>query len=114
MVVSILYEKEQRLRVMMRMMGLSSTAYWAINYLFWFLIYAVYAAFIVLVASNVSLPSGYTIGLFTKVDGSVHFINFFLWGNFMISLAFLWATIVRSSRAGSISSTLFVLVMIVS
>jgi hypothetical protein len=110
-VVSILYEKEQRLRVMMRMMGLGSTAYWAINYLFWFLIFTLYVLFIVLIASNARLPSGYTIGLFTKTDAGVHVVNFFLWENFCIALAFLWATVVRSSRAGSISSTLFIILM---
>ncbi len=30
-VVAIVYEKEMKLRVMMRMMGLSSSAYWIIN-----------------------------------------------------------------------------------
>ena len=28
-------EKEARIRVMMRMMGLGTAAYWAINYAFW-------------------------------------------------------------------------------
>ncbi|KAJ1474049.1 hypothetical protein T484DRAFT_1833900 [Baffinella frigidus] len=111
-VVALVYEKEMHLRVMMRMMGLGSAAYWIINYAFWLLMYSMYILFMVAVASGVSLPSahcvgyslyilfmasgvslpsGYTIGLFTKTEASVHFVNFFLFANYVIALSFLWS-----------------------
>ena len=59
LVVALVYEKEMRLRVMMRMMGLGTTAYWTINYLFWCLVYAVFCFIFMSLASIVRLPSGY-------------------------------------------------------
>jgi hypothetical protein len=59
-------EKEGRLRVMMRMMGLGTAAYWAINYAFWLLVYVFFAVVFSVVAAFVRLPSGYRIGLFTQ------------------------------------------------
>ena len=55
-----------KLRVMMRMMGLGTSAYWVINYLFWFMIYAAFSFIFVLIASVVRLPSGYSLGLLTQ------------------------------------------------
>lgn len=57
-----------KLRVMMRMMGLGTAAYWVINYLFWFLMYAAFTIIFVLLGSVVSLPSGYKLGIFTRQD----------------------------------------------
>ena len=59
-------EKEGRLRVMMRMMGLGTAAYWAINYAFWLLVYVFFAVVFSVVAAFVRLPSGYRIGLFPR------------------------------------------------
>jgi hypothetical protein len=50
------------------MMGLGTSAYWIINYLFWLLIYAAFAFLFVLIASLVRLPSGYSLGLLTHQD----------------------------------------------
>ena len=60
--------QQVKLRVMMRMMGLGTSAYWVINYVFWFLLYALFAIIFVFVGSVVSLPSGYKLGLFTRQD----------------------------------------------
>jgi hypothetical protein len=57
-----------KLRVMMRMMGLGTSAYWVINYLFWFFLYLMFTIIFIFVGSVVSLPSGYKLGLFTRQD----------------------------------------------
>ncbi len=59
-------EKEARIRVMMRMMGLGTAAYWAINYAFWVAVYVLFAVAFSAIAVAVQLPSGYRIGLFTR------------------------------------------------
>jgi hypothetical protein len=110
-VVAIVYEKEMKLRVMMRMMGLSSSAYWIINYIFWFIIYALFLFLFIVVASILRLPSGYTIEFITKQNYGVHFVFMFLFLNNAIAFAFLWATLIRFSRTASISATLWVLAM---
>uniref|UniRef100_A0A7S4NY30 ABC transporter domain-containing protein n=1 Tax=Guillardia theta TaxID=55529 RepID=A0A7S4NY30_GUITH len=108
-IVSIVYEKEMKLRVIMRMMGLGNAPYWFINYIFWFIIYALFIFMLLLVASLARLPSGYTIGLFTKQEPSVHFVFFLLFFNNTIAFAFLWTTLLRSARTSSIAATLYVL-----
>jgi len=110
-VVALVYEKEMKLRVMMRMMGLSSTAYWVINYCFWFVVYVLFVIIFLLLASIIQLPSGYTLGMITKQDYSVHLIFFFLFVNHTISFAFLWATLIRVARNASVSAVLWVLSM---
>ena len=57
---------QMKLRVMMRMMGLGTSAYWVINYLFWFFLYLLFTIIFIFVGSVVSLPSGYKLGLFTR------------------------------------------------
>ncbi len=59
------HEKEARIRIMMRMMGLGTPAYWTINYAFWTIIYIVFTLIFSGIAVAVRLPSGYRIGLFT-------------------------------------------------
>jgi len=110
-VTAMVYEKEMKLRVMMRMMGLGTSAYWLINYLFWLAIYTVFVFLFVLIGSIAALPSGYTIGIFTRTDPSVHFIFFIFFMNNTIAFAFLLASIIKFSRTASISATLFVIIM---
>jgi len=112
-VVSLVYEKEVKLRVMMRMMGLGTSAYWVINYIFWFLMYALFAIIFVFFGSVVSLPSGYKLGLFTRQQYRIHFVFFFLLINQTIGFAILWASIIRYSRTAQIAATLWVIGMAV-
>jgi hypothetical protein len=51
---------------MMRMMGLGTSAYWVINYIFWLILYTLFSVIFIFVGSVVSLPSGYKLGLFTR------------------------------------------------
>ncbi len=52
--------------MMMRMMGLGTAAYWAINYAFWVAVYVLFAVAFSAISVAVQLPSGYRIGLFTR------------------------------------------------
>ena len=42
MLVQLVYEKEQNLRIMMKMHGLGETAYWTVNYLYYLTMYVLY------------------------------------------------------------------------
>jgi hypothetical protein len=110
-VVGLVYDKEQRLRIMMRMMGLGTRAYWTINYIFWVLVYAIFALIFLTVASLVRLPSGYRAGIITKQNYSIHFVLLFLFINHTVSFAILCAALFRSARVSQIVSTLWVLGM---
>jgi hypothetical protein len=57
-----------KLRMMMRMMGLGTAAYWMINYTFWIMLYTIFSFIFIVLGNNVSLPSGYRLGLFFRQD----------------------------------------------
>ena len=64
-----------KLRMMMRMMGLGTSAYWAINYTFWVIMYTVFTFIFIILGNNIALPSGYKLGLFYRQDARL--LNYF-------------------------------------
>lgn len=60
MLVQLVYEKEENLRIMMKMHGLGDAAYWFVNYMYYLLIYILYIFAFVAVGS----AAGFVI--FTK------------------------------------------------
>jgi hypothetical protein len=53
--MQLVYEKEKRLRMMMKMHGLGDTAYWIVMYSWFLLLYMVYMAIFVFFGSIVGL-----------------------------------------------------------
>ena len=56
-VVGFVYEKEVNLRIIMKMMGLGTGAYWIINYAFWIFVYSLFSVIFLTVVSFVQPPS---------------------------------------------------------
>lgn len=110
-VVGLVYEKEVRLRIMMRMMGLGSRAYWTINYMFWCTVYGIFSVIFLAGASVVQLPSGYKPGIITRQNYGLHFVLLFLFINHTVSFAILCAALFRSARNSQIMTTLWILGM---
>lgn len=69
MMQSLVYEKENRLRVMMRMHGLSSNTYWLVSYLWWITVTFFYS-------------------LFLMIFGAVIGLNFFAGNDFLLQIVF--------------------------
>lgn len=111
LVVGLVYEKEMRLRIMMRMMGLGTRAYWTINYIFWVAVYSLFSIIFIGAASVVQLPSGYKPGIITRQNYSIHFVLLFLFVNHTVSFAILCAALFRSARVSQIVTTLWILGM---
>ena len=111
LVVGLVYEKEMRLRIMMRMMGLGTQAYWTINYIFWVAVYTVFSVIFIGAASVVQLPSGYKPGIITRQNYSIHLVLLFLFVNHTVSFAILCAALFRSARVSQIITTLWILGM---
>ena len=111
LVVGLVYEKEMRLRIMMRMMGLGTQAYWTINYIFWVAVYSLFSIIFIGAASVVQLPSGYKPGIITRQNYSIHFVLLFLFVNHTVSFAILCAALFRSARVSQIITTLWILGM---
>ncbi|GMH40482.1 hypothetical protein BSKO_08386 [Bryopsis sp. KO-2023] len=102
MLVQLVYEKENRLRIMMKMHGLGDLAYWLVNYLYYLTIYSVYMIVFLIIGSLVDLA------IFTRNDYSVMIIFFFLFGNVQIAFAFVLSTFFRGSRTSTVFSFLWV------
>lgn len=107
-VTMLVEEKQARIRIMMRMMGLGTSAYWSITFAFWFLVYIVFALVFMMLVNLVALPSGYKIGMFANVLPGVQFIFFMLYATVTISFAFLWANLTTRLRTAQVSTILWV------
>ncbi|KAI8022257.1 ABC transporter A family member 7 [Camellia lanceoleosa] len=98
---SLVYEKQQKLRIMMKMHGLGDDPYWMITYAYFLVIYLVYMLCFVVF--------GLVIGLkfFTLNDYTIQFVFYFIYVNLQISLAFLVASIFANVKiAAGIQSLL--------
>ena len=77
-------------------------AYWTINYVFWCAVYALFALIFFAAASLVRLPSGYTPGIITRQNYSIHFVLLFLFVNNTVAFAILCAALFRSARVSQV------------
>ena len=80
-----------RLRIMMKMHGLGDGAYWMIQYLWYMCVYSMYMLLLIAFASAINLR------FFRATDYSITIIFFFLWGNCLVSFAFLVRMETRSA-----------------
>ena len=104
-VALIVYEKENKLRLIMRMMGLGTTIYWVVNFLFYLTQYAIMVAFLWVVGAASGLQ------MFTLHDASVLFLFFGLWGVLMVLFSFLLSVLFKSSRTSNSAIFLFILIV---
>ncbi|KAJ6418385.1 hypothetical protein OIU84_001706 [Salix udensis] len=80
---ALVYEKQEKLRIMMKMHGLGDGPYWMISYMYFLAISALYMFVFVIFGSIVGLK------FFTLNDYFIQFVFYFLYINLQISLAFL-------------------------
>ncbi|KAL7139200.1 hypothetical protein ABFS83_09G034600 [Erythranthe nasuta] len=83
--LSLVYEKKHKLRIMMKMHGLGDGPYWMISYAYFLAISSVYMLCFVLFGSAIGL------NFFRLNDYSIQFVFYFLYINLQICLAFLVA-----------------------
>jgi hypothetical protein len=51
----LVYDKEKRLRMMMKMHGLNDTVYWLVNYCWYYILYAIYVIIFCVLGAIVQL-----------------------------------------------------------
>ncbi|XP_074285014.1 ABC transporter A family member 7-like [Silene latifolia] len=93
---ALVYEKQQRLRIMMKMHGLGDGPYWTISYAYFLAISVIYMICFVIFGSFIGLK------IFTTNDYSIQFVFYFIYINLQIAVAFLVAPLfstVLSARA---------------
>ncbi|KAL6888887.1 hypothetical protein ACP4OV_009913 [Aristida adscensionis] len=98
---NVIYEKQQKLRIMMKMHGLGDMAYWAISYCYFLLLSLLYMFFLVLFGSIVGIK------LFKLNDYRVQCVIYFTYINLQISFSFLMATYYSNVRTATVTGYLF-------
>eukprot|EP00887_Chlorella_sp_A99_P004767 scaffold4.g4767.t1 len=113
MLVNLVYEKERRLRTMMKMHGLGDAAYWLIMYAWFFAAAYLYTWILIGIGSAIRLS------FFTRTSYSFQagapgrgwacaFVYYLLWTNVLVAWAFLLSTLFRSSKTAVVASFLYV------
>ena len=83
---SLVYEKQERLRIIMKMHGLGDGPYWLISYAYFLTISVLYVASLVIFGSVIGL------NYFRLNSYSVQFVFYFIYLNLQIAIAFLVST----------------------
>ncbi|XP_040870601.1 ABC transporter A family member 7 [Glycine max] len=93
---SLVYEKQQKLRIMMKMHGLDDGPYWMISYGYFLAISIVYMLCFVIFGSVIGL------NFFTMNDYSIQSVFYFIYINLQISLAFLLASLFSNVKTATV------------
>ncbi|KAJ4894490.1 ABC transporter A family member 3 [Raphanus sativus] len=99
---SLVYEKQQRLRIIMKMHGLGDGPYWMITYAYFLAISTLYVICLMIFGSAIGL------NFFRLNDYSIHFVFYFLYINLQISLAFLASSAFSNVETASVSAYIYV------
>ncbi|KAG2437860.1 hypothetical protein HXX76_005478 [Chlamydomonas incerta] len=98
----LVYEKEKKLRMMMKMHGLGDGAYWFVTYIWYLMLYCIYMCFFVLFGSAIRLK------MFTSNSYSVQAVLYFIFGNNMIAFMFVLSSLFHSSRTATVVAFLYI------
>ncbi|XP_057806411.1 ABC transporter A family member 7-like isoform X3 [Salvia miltiorrhiza] len=93
---SLVYEKQFKLRIMMKMHGLGDGPYWMISYAYFLAISLIYMICFVVFGSVIGLK------FFTLNDYSIQFVFYFLYINLQVSLAFLVADLFSNMKTATV------------
>ncbi|GKV14086.1 hypothetical protein SLEP1_g25007 [Rubroshorea leprosula] len=95
---ALVYEKQQKLRVMMKMHGLRDGPYWMISYAYFLAISLLHMLCFVIFGSVIGLK------FFTLNDYSIQFVFYLFYINLQISLAFLIASVFTNVKTASVTA----------
>ncbi|CAM0946664.1 unnamed protein product [Alopecurus aequalis] len=98
----LVYEKQQKLRLMMKMHGLKDGPYWLISYSYFLSLSAAYMMLFVLFGSFIGLD------IFRLNSYGIQFLFFFIYINLQIVFAILLASFFSSVKTASVISYIYV------
>ncbi|XP_013596657.1 PREDICTED: ABC transporter A family member 12 [Brassica oleracea var. oleracea] len=99
---SLVYEKQERLRIIMKMHGLGDGPYWLISYAYFLTISVLYVASLVIFGSVIGLK------YFRLNSYSIQFVFYFIYLNLQIALSFLVSSIF--SKVKTVTVVAYILV----
>ena len=85
-------EREQRIRLMMKLQGLQDRAYWIITYVWFLTLYVAFAVMLMIFGRPILAAAQAELPFFTMNDLGIIFLFFFLYGNIQIALVFVLET----------------------
>ncbi|XP_070027324.1 ABC transporter A family member 7-like isoform X3 [Nicotiana sylvestris] len=94
--IALVYEKQQKLRIMMKMHGLADGPYWMISYAYFLVISSIYMLCFVIFGSLVGLK------FFLLNDYSIQFVFYFIYMNLQVSLSFLVAAFFSNVKTATV------------
>jgi ABC-type multidrug transport system ATPase subunit len=104
----LVLEKQTKLRVMMRIMGLYDATYWLVNYVLDFALYVIVA--ILFVAIEIITR----VKFFVETSPLILFWMFFLWGTTQVSVAYFLSTLIRRTRTATVVGYMLVIVSVIT
>ncbi|KAJ0240334.1 ABC transporter A family member 7 [Hirschfeldia incana] len=99
---SLVYEKQERLRIIMKMHGLGDGPYWMISYAYFLFISTLYFVGLMIFGSAIGLK------FFRLNDYSIQFTFYFLYVNLQIALCFLLSSIFSKVKTSTVASYIYV------
>ena len=106
MTVLLAYEKEQKLKIIMKMQGLKMSVYFWVNY-FYFLGQFMLLCFIISLFGYIAKTN-----LFRLHDYGVMLTFFFVWGNVLVAFFMTLATCFKTTRMAQTMTFMFILICI--
>uniref|UniRef100_A0A1D1ZSY0 ABC transporter domain-containing protein n=1 Tax=Auxenochlorella protothecoides TaxID=3075 RepID=A0A1D1ZSY0_AUXPR len=103
-VYSLVHEKEENLRMMMKMQGLRDGVYFAVQYIWMVLLYCIFMGVFVLVGGGIGLK------IFTMNSYSVQAVFYLIWGNLLASWSLYFSSLSRNARSAVLTSTVMIIV----
>ncbi|CAD6251450.1 unnamed protein product [Miscanthus lutarioriparius] len=101
---NLVYDRQNKLRIMMKMHGLGDLPYWTISYCYFLLLSLLYVLSFMLFGSALGLT------FFRQNNYGVQFVFFFAYMNLQISFAFLMTTYFSSVRTATVTGYLYIFV----
>ena len=99
-VTGIVYDREQRLHEIMKMMGLNGIVYWQVTFLFnWILSFVIMMIFFV-------LSSAFGFGIIVDQSPGVVFVTLFLWSVLLVVFGIFLSTLFSSTSLANVVSYL--------
>ncbi|EOA23464.1 hypothetical protein CARUB_v10016655mg [Capsella rubella] len=99
---SLVYEKQQHLRIIMKMHGLGDGPYWMISYAYFLTISVLYVICLMIFGSAIGLK------FFRLNDYSIQFAFYFIYVNLQIALAFLVSSLFTKVKTATVAAYIYV------
>ena len=101
-------EREQRIRLMMKLQGLQDRAYWIITYVWFLTLYVAFAVMLMIFGGPILTAAQAELPFFTMNDSGIIFLFFFLYGNIQIALVFVLCACFKTKKSANVTAYIWV------